>query len=408
MNERYDYAIVGGGPAGLAVAILAARAGRRAVVVERRKGPLDQACGEGLMPPGVAWLSRLGVAIPAHESRAFRGVRYVDGDVTAQAEFVEGPGLGVRRTVLSRALMARATALGAEVRLGCAAGAIVVHDDRVLLETGDGPIEARWLVGADGRHSRVRAACGFTIRRATRSRFGMRRHFRVAPWSEFVEVHWADGVEAYVTPVGPERVGIAFLWSAAGEPAGDYDTFLARFPALVARLGAARDAPETAVQGGGPFGTSVRGVARGRVLLAGDAAIALDAVTGEGLSLAFAAAAALVDATAGGAPDGGPAGDRRAAHAGAAAYARVWPRLCRRPAALSRLVLRLTEARALRRRAMVALRDAPGSFRAVLALATGAWGWGRAMPGVARLGLRILASRTARAPDRTSARIAAP
>ena len=408
MSERYDYAIVGGGPAGLAVAILAARAGRRAVVVERRQGPLDQACGEGLMPPGVAWLSRLGVAIPHDESRPFRGVRYVDGDVTAQAEFVEGPGLGVRRTVLSRALRARATALGAEVRLGCAAGAFAVHDDHVLLETGGGPIEARWLVGADGRHSRVRAACGFPIRAATRRRFGMRRHYRVAPWSEFVEVHWADGLEAYVTPVGPERVGIAFLWSAADEPAGDYDAFLARFPALGARLGAARDAPETTVQGGGPFGTSVRDVARGRVLLAGDAAVALDAITGEGLSLAFAAAAALVDATAGGASGRGPAGARDAGRGGAAAYARIWPRLCRRQIALSRLVLRLTENRALRRRVMVALRDAPGSFRAFLALATGAWGWGRAMPGVARLGLRVLASRPARPPGGTSARITAP
>jgi flavin-dependent dehydrogenase len=145
------------------------------------------------------------------------------------------------------------------------------------------------------------------------------------------------------------------------------------------------------------------------VLLAGDAAISLDAVTGEGLSLAFAAAAALVDATAGGASGGGDAASARAAaHAGAAAYARVWPRLCRRQVALSRLVLRLTENRALRRRVMVALRDAPGSFRAFLALATGAWGWGRAMPGVAQLGLRVLASRPARAPDGTSARIASP
>src|SRR5580765_3667216 len=107
MDARYDYAIVGGGPAGLAVAIHAARAGRRAVVVERRRGPLDQACGEGLMPPGVAWLGRLGVAIPPDESRPFRGVRYVDGDLTAQAEFVEGTGLGVRRTALSRALLSR-------------------------------------------------------------------------------------------------------------------------------------------------------------------------------------------------------------------------------------------------------------------------------------------------------------
>lgn len=39
--------------------------------------------------------------------------------------------------------------------------------------------------------------------------------FRVKPWCRFVEVHFADGVEAYVTPVGPVRVGVAFLWDDA-------------------------------------------------------------------------------------------------------------------------------------------------------------------------------------------------
>jgi flavin-dependent dehydrogenase len=139
------------------------------------------------------------------------------------------------------------------------------------------------------------------------------------------------------------------------------------------------------------------------VLLVGDAAISLDAITGEGLSLAFAGAAALVDATAGG-------GDAAvgAAAVSAAAYARVWPRLWRRQAALSRLVLRLTEDRALRRRVMLSLRDAPGSFRAFLALATGAWGWGRALPGVARLGFQFLTSRSARPSGKPAARVHAP
>jgi 2-polyprenyl-6-methoxyphenol hydroxylase-like FAD-dependent oxidoreductase len=393
MNDRCDYAIVGAGPAGLAVAILAASAGRRAVVVERRPGPLDQACGEGLMPPGVAWLARLGVTIAPEDCRPFRGVRYVDGDLVAQAGFAEGPGLGVRRTALSRALLSRAGALGAEVRLGCAAGAVVTRDDHVLLETASGPIEARWLVGADGRHSQVRGACGFAVRAAAHPRFGIRRHFRLAPWSDFVEVHWADGVEAYVTPVAPECVGIAFLWSAVSGAAGDYDAFMERFPALRARLGPAADRPESAVRGGGPFGASVREAARGRVLLVGDAAGSLDAITGEGLSLAFASAAALVEATRGAdaAAGGGAAGG--AAAGGAAAYARVWPLLRRRQVALSRLVLRLAEHPALRRRVVAALRDAPEGFGAFLGLTTGAWGWGRALPGLARLGLRLATPR---------------
>ena len=116
MTDRVDFAIVGGGPAGLAVAIFAALAGRRAVVIEKRPGPVDKACGEGVMPPGVAWLRRMGVEIARDATHPFRGIRYVDRDVVAEANFVEGPGLGVRRTALSVAMDARAAALGVDVR----------------------------------------------------------------------------------------------------------------------------------------------------------------------------------------------------------------------------------------------------------------------------------------------------
>src|SRR5215831_6654692 len=110
MSDRVDYAIVGGGPAGLAVAIFAALAGRRAVVIEKRPGPVDKACGEGVMPPGVACLRRMGVEIQRDGAHPFRGIRYVDGAVVAEADFVDGPGLGIRRTALSSAMQARAGA----------------------------------------------------------------------------------------------------------------------------------------------------------------------------------------------------------------------------------------------------------------------------------------------------------
>src|SRR5215471_11795344 len=229
MTSRLDYAVVGGGPAGLAVAILAALAGRHAVVLERKHGPVDKACGEGLMPPGVAWLDRMGVDLEACHGRPFRGIRYVDGDVTAEAAFVEGPGLGIRRTALSSAMRSRTASVGVEIHDRCEAGLFAEHPDHVRLETSTGPVESRWLIGADGLHGHVRESSGFPVTRGARRRFGMRRHFRVEPWSDFVEVHWGDGVEAYVTPVGSGSVGIAFLWSAGGDQRADYGAFLARF-----------------------------------------------------------------------------------------------------------------------------------------------------------------------------------
>jgi flavin-dependent dehydrogenase len=244
-----------------------------------------------------------------------------------------------------------------------------------VLETTRGRIVSRWLVGADGLHSRVRRGAGFQVSMGPGRRFGARRHFRVPAWSDVVEVHWADGAEAYVTPVGPDQVGIAVLWSATGERALDYERCLTRFPGLRQRLGSACTRPETSVRGAGPFDVWVRPVAQGRVLLVGDAAGYLDAITGEGLSLAFASAAALVAATVDG--DGSQ-------------YPGAWARLRRRHIAFTRLVLLVTGRHAFRRQVFQALSRSPDAFRAFLALNTGAWGWGRALPDAGKLGLRLL------------------
>jgi flavin-dependent dehydrogenase len=292
------------------------------------------------MPEGVAALAAMGVRLPDGAGRPFVGVRYLDGDVVAEGRFAAGEGRGVRRTLLSSALRARAQELGATLLDGTTLLRFTAGTGGARAETTAGPLEAGLLVGADGLRSRVRRSAGLEARAPFAApRSGLRRHFAVAPWTDFVEVHWVDGVEAYVTPVARDEVGVALLWRGGS---ARYEDLLARFPALAARLAGA---PATSgVRGAGRFHQRVRRRCAPGVALVGDAA-------------GFLSAEALVDTLAAGRP--------------LAAYERAFRERSATLFRMTRLLLVVAGLPPLRRRVIRALARRPDLFDRFLAITAG-------------------------------------
>jgi flavin-dependent dehydrogenase len=343
-----DVLIAGGGPAGLATAIRCAQAGLEVTVAEPRAGPIDKACGEGLMPAAVAGLEAIGVD-PA--GRPLHGIRYLDERHQADGLFRGGPGRGVRRTDLHAALGLRAKELGV--------GVAPARVDEFVQEGGyvrAAGLTARYLVAADGLHSAIRRACGLEVPAAAgrgghggrrEARYGLRRHYRVAPWSAMVEVYWAAGAEAYVTPVADDLVGVAIL---GGRDGGDgFEARLAAFPALRERLTGAE--PASKVRGAGPLRQDVRHRVRDRVLLVGDASGYIDALTGEGISVALAQAAVLASCLRDGRP-----GD----------YEQAWRRVSRKSRLLTAGLLWSRHQPVLAHRIVPAAEHLPRLFTAIV------------------------------------------
>ncbi len=350
--KPWDVFVVGGGPAGLATAIAARRSGLTVVVADGAVPPIDKPCGEGLMPDGVEALLQLGIAIPEGESYPFRGIRFVSDRIKAEAAFPRGTAHGIRRTNLHRVLLDHAAACG--VRMLWQAAVTGLHPEGALV-AGE-LVPARWVVGADGTGSRVRGWANLDRHdvdapQKKNLRFAFRRHYRVTPWTDFMELHWGRQCQIYATPVGREEVCVAMI---SRNPKLRLEDGLGEFPELCARL---EDAEHTSSERGAiTVMRSLRRVYRGRTVLVGDASGGADAITGEGLCLAFRQAALLGECLA--------SGDL-------AGYQRGHRRLLRRPALMARLMLFMARHPHLRRRTMQVFQSTPRSFAGMLAMHVG-------------------------------------
>ena len=363
--DSTDIFVVGGGPAGLAMAIAARQQGFRVTVADGSQPSIDKACGEGFLPDGVAALERLGLQIPLCDGWPFRGIRFLSSRWAAAAPFSGAQfGLAVRRTNLHRVMMQRAAQLGAELRWRTPVTGICEEG----VQLGSEMVRARWIVGADGSNSRVRRWAGLDSGPRPRLRYAFRQHYRAEPWTDHMEVYWGERCQGYATPVGRDQICVAV---ASHDPNLRMEEALGTLPALGARLKGSE--VSSSLRGALTGNRRFHRVSRGNVVLIGDASGTVDAITGEGIGLGFSQAVLLADCLR--------SGDL-------VRYEKEHRRLALRPTLMARLMLTLDGRPNLQRRTLKVFLKRPEIFRRLLELHIGelsplhiAWdglnlGWG--------------------------------
>lgn len=342
---RYDAVVVGGSVAGSATARELARRGLRVALLDKARFPRPKACGEGLLPHGVACLREMGVDPPGNR---VRGLRFVSpSGVTAETDFSHGPGIVVRRDRFDEILFrAAASTPGVDAFEGTA-----YEPERW---------DARWIVGADGLHSQFHRRAEFPSSPPAVRRVGFSTHARgLEVDRDRVEVILHEHGEIYLAPSGEDEALVACLCREEDVPAGssNEDRVLSLLLSLDVLRGRTRGiAFTTPVLAVAPLGLRVGAVAAGNVLLVGDAAGAPDPITGEGMSLALLSARLAAEAVASGDLD---------------RYAKERRRLAAGSDWLGRWMLRASRYPAIADRVVKSLVDRPGLFTKLLEIGMG-------------------------------------
>ena len=307
--KHYDLAIVGAGFAGLVCARSAALRGLRTLVMERQPLPGFRIHTTGLLVKEVAerWEA------PARLTRRIRGVRLYGPSLSSID--LESPGYYFLATDMPRLMswLAReAGRAGAYLRYGATFQGVSPHGDRVALSGHDAT--TRYLVGADGPHSRVARACGL----------GRNTEFLVGVEAEVTGLRGLepDRLHCFLDArMMPGYIGWAFIGVGGIAQVG----LACRRPtrpdlnAFIQRLGRVCDIDEAKVSGrrGGliPVGGRVAPFGDERTLLIGDAAGIVSPLTAGGIHTALDSGWRAGHAVADHLLDGAPAPHRALAPA---------------------------------------------------------------------------------------------
>jgi len=370
-----DLLVVGGGPAGSALAAQMARAGASVLLVESARHPRPKACAEYASPRILEELSRIGLgadewadaAVPLDGMHLHAGgrssvIRYADrrGPRTAW---------GLDRQSFDARLARHAEKAGATLRERATAVRLETRDGGVRgAWTRDGSsgreelVTADWTIGADGVRSTVARLVGVERQVRFPRRLGLVAHYSGADGlTDHGEMHVGAGGYVGLAPMpgGELNVGMALpLDGRRGSRGARFEGAIAAIPAVADRLAGARRL--TPIRGAAPIGHRVSRVAGPGWLLIGDAAGFVDPFTGEGIHRALRSArAAAVAILGGGDVERSYARERRRAFAAKTALTWLVQGFLAAPPLLAHAVARLED----RPQAALLLGSALGDLR---------------------------------------------
>jgi menaquinone-9 beta-reductase len=299
--EQYDVALIGGGLAGLAAAIVLARQGFKVVLLEKQNYPFHKVCGEYLAEESLPFLARLGVPLadlnlPQIQRACFSSAQ------GRQLNFALRPGgIGLSRYTLDFQLLQLARAAGAEVREGAYVRDLLGTPGDFEVQTRTESLKARVVCGTWGKYSNfdLQLKREFVDQRyRTQAFVGVKYHVQADFPRDLVALHSFPGGYCGISAIEAGKFCMAYLASGQSlkDCGGDISLLekqvLAQNPhlkSLLAEITPLYERPLVIAQ----VHFLPKAPHEGHILMAGDTAGMIAPLSGNGMSMALRAAALL-------------------------------------------------------------------------------------------------------------------
>ncbi len=240
----HDVVVIGGGLAGCSAARQLAQRGHDVCLLEQHTYPRHKLCGEFLSPEAQDSFRQLGVldAVMAAGAQSIGRTRLTDARGATTEHPLPRPALGLSRYRLDALLFEAAGTAGVDGRSGTrVTGLQGSLEEGFVVDTTDGPVEGRMVLGAYGRRTRLDRTLDRPFLDESSPYVGFKAHYKGPGVPDTIELHSAPGGYCGVSPVEGTRANVCWIGrvdalKAAGGTPEAMLADLRQNPALEARL----------------------------------------------------------------------------------------------------------------------------------------------------------------------------
>jgi flavin-dependent dehydrogenase len=218
MQQQYDIGIVGGGLAGLSLAILAADAGYKVALFEKEEYPFHKVCGEYISFESYDFLDRLGLPLHTWNLPVIKKLMVTDVNGKGYYFPLDLGGFGISRFKIDDALYQLALKKDVEVFTSTKVKDVLFEENEHIIQTNKQNFFAKVIAGSYGKRSNldIKWKRGFTKQKTSKlsNYIGVKYHVRLSYPRNKIALHNFKNGYCGISAIEDDKYCLCYLTNA--------------------------------------------------------------------------------------------------------------------------------------------------------------------------------------------------